>query len=524
MTPQVQQVFVPPIAGASASSAALAEVGVDATDGAAAGLDFSFAKLMQTDAAASETKAVAPQTAPLMPDNRAQAAVAIFLQAGVKDLTGPIGVAPENGFALPFDQRDLELVDPASVPNPPVPISAPMIFSPPQLIVPQATDAAGAAQTAAPVQPLPGMALVPTGEPTAPDIPAAAAVPNAAVVVRATDLTVAQASAATARPTAAQTDTPSPAANVGAAPITPPLLAAAPNPAANPVMVADGSVQQPADILSAPPPAAAPKPARATPAETAFRLRAGGADSAVLPEGRAISVPLPERNPPQVPAAPGEPFAAVVPPDPAADTPAGSDKPTLPPIGPLSDPPVSPATHGQDAARPTPTAVAQIAAPPAANLPAANLPAANLPAATPAVATPLPPRVTADLVTLAKTQPNGPIQILLNPAELGNLRFEIHQNADQLRVVLAVERPETMDLLRRNADQLLGEFRAAGFAGASLSFGQWDQHNGQQRNAPTPPAPQPPPHDRAFAPPQLPAKPTHSSPEMAASSGLNLRL
>jgi Flagellar hook-length control protein FliK len=97
------------------------------------------------------------------------------------------------------------------------------------------------------------------------------------------------------------------------------------------------------------------------------------------------------------------------------------------------------------------------------------------PAAVPvsASAVPLPPTVSSMLIAAAPEAAQGPVALVLNPEELGQLRFEIHQSGEQLRVVLAVERPETLDLLRRHADQLMQEFRAAGFAGASLSFGQW---------------------------------------------------
>jgi hypothetical protein len=53
------------------------------------------------------------------------------------------------------------------------------------------------------------------------------------------------------------------------------------------------------------------------------------------------------------------------------------------------------------------------------------------------------------------------------------LRFEIHHRGDLVQIVLSAERPETLDLLRRNSEQLLADFRNAGFAGASLAFGGW---------------------------------------------------
>ncbi len=136
----------------------------------------------------------------------------------------------------------------------------------------------------------------------------------------------------------------------------------------------------------------------------------------------------------------------------------------------------------------------------------------------------LPPRLGADLIALTKSPSRGSVEILLNPEELGHLRFEIHQKADQLRVVLSVERPETMDLLRRNTDQLLGEFRAAGFSGASLSFGNWDHQNSNPRASPASP-PSGPQQEQESAPPlSPPPQPHRQSTDIAASTGLNIRL
>ncbi len=141
------------------------------------------------------------------------------------------------------------------------------------------------------------------------------------------------------------------------------------------------------------------------------------------------------------------------------------------------------------------------------------------PAAPQIVPGPLPASIPATLLAQAPEAALGPVEIVLDPKELGKIRFEIHQQGDQLKVVLAVERPETLDLLRRHADQLIQEFRAAGFAGASLGFGHWGGQHGStssqaavlgpdsQTNAPSMPMRQPSPN-RNFGPQQ----------------GLNLRL
>ena len=82
-------------------------------------------------------------------------------------------------------------------------------------------------------------------------------------------------------------------------------------------------------------------------------------------------------------------------------------------------------------------------------------------------------QLSAQLLPLAQSAQSGPVELVLSPAELGQLRFEIHHRGDLVQIVLSAERPETLDLLRRNSEQLLANFRNAGFAGASLAFGGW---------------------------------------------------
>lgn len=74
---------------------------------------------------------------------------------------------------------------------------------------------------------------------------------------------------------------------------------------------------------------------------------------------------------------------------------------------------------------------------------------------------------------------DGEVELLLAPEELGKLRFHIQHDGTLIRISLAAERPETMDLLRRHAVQLLQEFHQSGYSEATIDFGQWKQ-NGQQ--------------------------------------------
>ncbi len=97
----------------------------------------------------------------------------------------------------------------------------------------------------------------------------------------------------------------------------------------------------------------------------------------------------------------------------------------------------------------------------------------------PSLATAVPAQFLHHAAAAAKT---GGVDVLLQPEELGHVKFQIQQHGETVRILLSAERPETLDLLRRHSDQLLQEFRQSGFSQASLNFGQW----GQQQKSPMP--------------------------------------
>lgn len=132
------------------------------------------------------------------------------------------------------------------------------------------------------------------------------------------------------------------------------------------------------------------------------------------------------------------------------------------------------------------------------------------------------PKLAAQIVPLAQRAEAGPVEVLLHPEELGSVRFQIHQHGDSVRVVLCVERPETLDLVRRHADQLMQEFRQAGFSGATLSFGSWAQQGGQP-DTPSPPPAMLRPEDLSFIAPAATRAATVSAAQYGGH-GLNLRL
>ena len=92
------------------------------------------------------------------------------------------------------------------------------------------------------------------------------------------------------------------------------------------------------------------------------------------------------------------------------------------------------------------------------------------------------------IVSAAQNDATRITELTLAPEELGKLRFEIATQDDRLTVRLYAERPETLDLLRRQSDVLLAELRQAGYAQSSLSFGSWDQNRSGPSDAKDQPA------------------------------------
>jgi flagellar hook-length control protein FliK len=91
------------------------------------------------------------------------------------------------------------------------------------------------------------------------------------------------------------------------------------------------------------------------------------------------------------------------------------------------------------------------------------------------IASGISPALTPTIVEMTKSGNDGPLELALSPEELGRVTISIRQDGDFVRVTLAAERPETLDLLRRHAGDLVADLRQSGFSGASLSFGQGDQ-------------------------------------------------
>ncbi|WP_371170469.1 flagellar hook-length control protein FliK [Aliiroseovarius sp. 2305UL8-7] len=80
--------------------------------------------------------------------------------------------------------------------------------------------------------------------------------------------------------------------------------------------------------------------------------------------------------------------------------------------------------------------------------------------------------ISAQLVEIARTLPDKPVELTLNPEELGRLRMTFQSDATTMNVVLQVERPETLDLMRRHIELLAQDMKELGYEDVNFSFQQ----------------------------------------------------
>lgn len=186
--------------------------------------------------------------------------------------------------------------------------------------------------------------------------------------------------------------------------------------------------------------------------------------------------------------------------DQAADPPSTAD---------VSGPPAAPQSNP---AEPRHEAAPTLLPYPTDRLPTLDGPSAHrsspdhIPPTAPPAINPTPAHQVA--VALAQALPDQPerIELTLTPEDLGTLRFDMVRQGDDLHIILSAERPETLELLRRHAPDLIAEMKNAGLQGGSWSFGQWGERGqdkaqsaftlrtAQEHLAPGPPDRAPHPH------------------------------
>lgn len=134
-------------------------------------------------------------------------------------------------------------------------------------------------------------------------------------------------------------------------------------------------------------------------------------------------------------------------------------------------------------------------------------------AASPTVITPVMARpelashVAQQIADAVQSLPNRPVEITLNPEELGRLKLHLVTADGGLAVHVTAERPETMDLLRRHIGILDQEFLKLGFEDVAFSFAggqtsqdQADASKNQASDQQTGNSDLPPPTNTAQAP------------------------
>lgn len=91
----------------------------------------------------------------------------------------------------------------------------------------------------------------------------------------------------------------------------------------------------------------------------------------------------------------------------------------------------------------------------------------------------LPPHVAQQLAVALQKSPDKPIELALNPPELGRVRMVLSASEAGVVVQVLAERSDTLDLMRRNIDDLGRALSDLGYEDISFSFGQGDPGDAQ---------------------------------------------
>lgn len=116
-----------------------------------------------------------------------------------------------------------------------------------------------------------------------------------------------------------------------------------------------------------------------------------------------------------------------------------------------------------------------------------------------------PPRIAHQISEALISPHDDVLEITLSPAELGKIRLSLHSTDGALQVTIHAEKPETLDLMRRNTEQLSRDLRSLGHADINFSFSPhsggsdtrrqsdnyWPSEPDERRPEPPPPHPLP---------------------------------
>ena len=88
--------------------------------------------------------------------------------------------------------------------------------------------------------------------------------------------------------------------------------------------------------------------------------------------------------------------------------------------------------------------------------------------------------------TIVRASPKqAETELVLTPEELGKVRFAFSQQDGVLTIAISADRPDTLALLRRNADMLSADLAQSGLGDATLDFGTSGRDRGRQDERPT---------------------------------------
>ena len=99
--------------------------------------------------------------------------------------------------------------------------------------------------------------------------------------------------------------------------------------------------------------------------------------------------------------------------------------------------------------------------------------------------TELPPHVAQSIADAMKRAPDKPIEITLRPVELGRVRMTMSPQDTGMTVLITAERTETLDLMRRNIDDLSRALSDLGFEDVSFTFEQGDRQPNEPEGGPS---------------------------------------
>ncbi|MEM9869756.1 MAG: flagellar hook-length control protein FliK [Pseudomonadota bacterium] len=86
----------------------------------------------------------------------------------------------------------------------------------------------------------------------------------------------------------------------------------------------------------------------------------------------------------------------------------------------------------------------------------------------------LPPHIAQQLAVAMQKAPDKPVEIALNPPELGRVRMLMTATETGVVVQVLTERTDTLDLMRRNINELGNALSELGYEDIAFSFGQSD--------------------------------------------------